>query len=136
MSIKYEDLNPRHSSFTLNNKDYEIRPFDLAAQVWARNEFATSDNKDGIVVLTELIQDMNNPMPLFKCVWHLLKRKRDFGFYEEFVKAIEKGDNDSDKFKIMSEMWSAFLETLGLSQPQLESIREEMELKKSQAAVS
>lgn len=136
MSIKYEDLNPVCSSFRFQGKDFELRPFDLAAQVWAHNEFATKENKNGVEVLSQRIQDTTDFEPLLKCAWHLLKRKRHFGFYDEFVKQIDKGDDESDKIKILGEIYRAFVETLGVSQPQLDTIEEELELKKPKAAES
>ena len=130
MAIKYEDLNPICASFTFHNKEYELRPFDLAAQVWAHTTFATEENENGVEVLSALVKDMKNFDPLFKCAWHLLKRKRDFGFYEEFVKQIGKGDDNSDSTKLIGDIYKAFVKCLGVSQPQLDQIADELELKK------
>ena len=136
MSIPFYELNPTCLSFKLNGNEYEIRPFDLTAQVWARCEFATKDESDGLVVLSELIQDMNNFDPLLKSIWHLLKRKRDFGFYEEFVLRIDKGDKDSNKVKILSNLYVIFTNALQLSQPNMNDIEEDLDLKKSLTAES
>lgn len=136
MAIPFHDLNPVHLSFKLNKKTYELRPFDLTAQVWARCEFATKEQPDGLVVLTGLIQDMNNFEPLFKCVWHLLKRKRDFGYFEEFVSQIDKGDDDSDKGTLIGQLYLIFTKSLQISQPDMEDIEEDLELKKSLTAGS
>lgn len=136
MSIPFYELNPTCLSFRLNGKEYEIRPFDLTAQVWARCEFATKEQPDGLVILSELIQDMNNFDPLLKSIWHLLKRKRDFGFYEEFVSQIDKGDKDSDKGKVLTNLYVIFTNALQLSQPNMNDIEEDLELKKSLTAGS
>lgn len=131
MSIPFHELSPSCLSFELNKKEYEIRPFDLTAQVWARCEFATKDQQDGLVVLSELIQDMNNFDALLKSIWHLLKRKRDFGYYEEFVHQIDSGDQDSDKNKLLSKLYTIFTTALQISQPNMDDIEEDLELKKS-----
>ena len=136
MGIAYEDLNPVNASFRFNSKEYELRPFDLAAQVWARNEFATDAEPNGVEILSKRIQDMTDFEPILKCAWHLLKRKRDFGFYDEFVKQIGKGDDDNKEVALIGLIYKAFVKTLGVSQPQLDSIADELELKKQSAVQS
>jgi len=134
MAISYQDLNPVCASFRFNDNDYELRPFDLAAQVWAHTEFATDDNKNGVDVLSTRIQDLSDFEPILKCAWHLLKRKRHFGFYDEFVSQISKGDIASNQSKLIGDIYNAFVKTLGVSQPQLDQIKEDLELKKHNAA--
>ena len=136
MAINYEDLHPVSASFRFKKHEYYLRPFDLAAQVWAHSEFATPENSNGVEVLSTRIQDLTDFEPVLKCAWHLLKRKRHFGFYSEFVNQIEAGDDDSDKIKLIGDIYTAFVKTLGVSQPQLDNIREELELKKPSAAGS
>lgn len=130
MSISYKDLNPTQSSFVLNEKEYFLRPFDLAARVWADDYFATPEQKSGLVVLSEKIQDMKSFETLFRCCWHLLKRKRDFGYYENFVKAIEEGDDKKSSQVLIADLYKAFVYTLGVSEPMLAKFEEEIEVKK------
>lgn len=129
MSIKYQDLNPTEASFILNKKEYYLRPFDLAARVWAEDAFATKENKSGLMELSELVQDMTSFTAVYKCVWHLLKRKRDFGFFDNFLKAI--GDDDNGEHLTTKGIYDAFVKTLGVSEPQIEDMKDELELKKS-----
>lgn len=130
MPISYQDLNPMESSFILNKKEYFLRPFDLAARVWADDYFSTEKEQSGLIVLSKKIQDLTNFEALYRCCWHLLKKKRDFGFYENFVHSIENGDDDSDSIKITMDLYKAFTRSLGLSEPQLEKFKEDFELKK------
>jgi len=130
MSISYQDLKPVESSFILNKKEYFLRPFDLSARVWADDFFSNENQSSGLIVLSEKIKDMKNFEALYRCCWHLLKRKRDFGFYENFVLSIEKGDEDSDSIKLTGDLYRAFVRSLGLSEPQLEKFKEDLELKK------
>lgn len=128
--IKYSDLKPSNATFVLNEVEYELRPFDLAARVWANDEFATETEPNGLVNLSKTVQDMTSFSAVYKCAWHLLKRKRSFGFYENFLKEIDK-----DEHKITADIYKAFVRTLGVSEPQLDNFKEELELKKSLAAL-
>lgn len=136
MAISYKDLNPTESSFTLNGVEYFLRPFDLVARVWASDYFATPENKEGLYVLSELVQDFSSFEAIYRCAWHLLKRKRDFDTYENFVKAIEAGDEARDQVTVTSDIYNAFVKTLGVSEPQMEKYREDMEIKKQSAGAN
>ena len=72
-AVKIEDLNPIEAIINLNNKDYTLRKFDLLARTWAYNEFSSNDNKDGLMVLSEKIKEVEsgNFEPLLKVCWHL-----------------------------------------------------------------
>lgn len=134
MAIEYKDLNPVTATFTLNEKEYELRPFDLVAQVWAMDEFKTKEEPNGIVVLSDLVQEMTNFNAVYKCTWHLLKRKRDFGFFDNFLKAIENDNRGANP--VTQDIYKAFVKTLGVSQPHIDEFTEELELKKHSAAQS
>lgn len=136
MAISYKDLNPTESSFTLNGVEYFLRPFDLVARVWASDYFANPENKEGLQVLSDLVQDLSSFDAVYRCAWHLLKRKRDFGNYEAFVSAIEKGDESKNQNVITGEIYNAFVKTLGVSEPQMEKYREDIEIKKQSAGAN
>jgi len=136
MSIAYKDLKPSDATFVMNKKEYELRPFDLTAQVWASEFFATKEQPNGLITLSEKIADFGNFSALYNCIWHLLKRKRDFNHFSSFLSQVEKGDEDKDSTGLTGDMYRAFVKTLGVSQPQLENIQEELELKKQSTAVN
>ena len=130
--MKYQDLNPTEAVFELCDQEFTIGKFSLIAQTWAYNEFATQDEPNGVNVLANGIADMSNSEPLLKCVWFLMRRKHFFGTYENFVEEIDKLKDE--KWAKIMELYTAFVQTLGVSQPDLEEIHEELELKKSLAA--
>jgi len=136
MAISYKDLNPTEASFILNKTEYFLRPFDLVARVWASDYFATKENQEGLYALSELVQDLSSFEAVYRCTWHLLKRKRDFGTYEDFIKAIELGDDTNDQVNVTAQIYNAFVKTLGVSEPQMEKYREDIDLKKQSAGAN
>lgn len=132
MGITYQELNPSDAIVEIDNREFTLRAFDLTAQVWAYNHFATPENKDGMTVLANRIADINDADAVLQLTWHLLKRKVYFGNYDAFVKAID--DHKGGKWTKIMDLYGAVVKTLGVSQPQLEEIQEELELKKSTAA--
>lgn len=128
MAINYKDLNPTEASFRMNKREYFLRPFDLAARVWADDEFATEDSPSGLVNLSRKIDDFTNFSPLLKCAWYLLRNKKDFGFYDQFIIDIENSEEGSTA--VIGDIYRAFVKTLGVSDPMIEEIKEELELKK------
>jgi len=129
--IEYKDLVPVPAKISLDDQEFTLRAFDLAAQVWAYNEFATPENKDGVENLSERINDIKDTDCILKCTWHLMNRKTHFGTYEKFVTCVDKHD---EKWTKIMEFYQAFVKTLGVSQPKLEEIAEEMQVKKPLAA--
>jgi hypothetical protein len=132
--MEYHELNPSDAKFELDGEEFTIRAFDLAAQVWCYNEFATPENKDGITVLSERISDFKDADAVLRLTWHLLRRKTYFGNYSTFLNAVEKEKTDNNFWNKIMEIYGAIVKTLGVSQPQLAEIKQEMELKKSLAA--
>lgn len=128
MAIKYQDLKPTDASFKLNGREFEMRPFDLAARVWAEDEFKTDEQPSGLLNLSQQVQDLRNLNPVYKCAWHLLKRKREFGSFERFLEAIEKSDEGESV--VAGEIFKAFVKVLGVSEPMIEEMAEDVELKK------
>jgi len=126
MGIQYHELNPRRSKIILNDKEYYLRPFDLAAQVWCYEEFKTETEPNGIVALTKRLEDVQDIAAYTKVVFHLLEDKKDFGIYANFINEIEK----NGKYSKTIELYNALVESLGVSQPQIDKIKKELELKK------
>ncbi len=132
--MKYHELNPTSAKFELDNQEFTLRAFDLQAQVWAYNEFATEENKDGIEVLSNRISDIKDADCYLRVAWHLMRRKVYFGTYTNFLNKIQveyKGDRYWDK---VVEIYKCVVKTLGVSQPHIEELEEDLELKKSLAA--
>lgn len=131
--MNYHELKPQEASIKVGGKDYNLRPFDLAAQVWAYNFFSTEKEKDGMKILADRISDIRDADCILNLTWHLLRRKVDFGSYDNFVKAVEK-DQEQGKWNLIVSFYQAVVKTLGASQPDIEELKEEIELKKSLAA--
>ena len=129
--IEYKDLVPLPAKIVLDDSEFTLRGFDLAAQVWAYNEFATPENKDGVENLSNRINDIKDTECILKCTWHLMNRKSHFGTYEKFVSCIDSTEN---KWNKIMELYQAFVKTLGVSQPKLEELAEELQIKKHSAA--
>ena len=121
--VSINDLNPRPSSFELAGKTYEIKKFSLAAQVWAHDEFATAEEKNGLNVLSQKLIELDFSA-IAKTCYYLLKDKRDFPTVESFINAL--GDHYNG-IKILLEPFSR---CLGVSQPTEDDTSEEVELKK------
>lgn len=133
MSISYQDLNPIDSTVMINDKKLTLKKFSLLAQCWAHEEFATKDEPNGIKNLSEIIQDWTQPEPVIKLSWYLLKEKsefRDFDHYLEFI------DSKNSKWNNVKNIFESVVKTIGVSQPQIDEIEEDLELKKSLAAES
>ena len=132
--MRYEDLNPMPASIRLNGHDYEMRAFDLNAQVWADFEFANTEKK-GLEVLSERLRRFDAQASLKLC-WHLLDKKgqRHLGGFDNFVKLCGKeGDTDWD---MIVEIYKKLLIVIGVSQPMLEDVKRDLELKKSSASAA
>lgn len=127
-NISINDLSPRESSFELCGNTYHLKKFALAAQVWAHDEFATEDEKNGLTVLSQALIELE-PSILLKMCYYLLKDKKDFPTLEVFINAFE------DHHTVLAVLLKPFSECLGVSQPD-EATEDEVELKKSRAAIA
>lgn len=123
MSVSINDLNPRNSTFKLNGKEYELKKFSLAIQVWANDEFATPENKNGLEVLSQKVTNLDADA-IARCCYRMLVDKSDFGSFENFL------DKFKDYYTLLEVLLIPFSECLGVSQPSKEDIEEDLELKK------
>jgi hypothetical protein len=131
MAISYDELNPIDAEVIINNKTFTLGRFNLLAQCWANKEFSTEENKNGLENLSKNIQDWRQPEPLLKLSWYLLKEKSIFNAsYEEFVNFV---DNKNSKWNNIKNIFESVVKTIGVSQPQIDDMAEEIELKKSSA---
>lgn len=121
--VSINDLNPRPSKFTLRGKTYEMKKFSLAAQVWAHDEFATDEEKNGLTVLSQKLVELD-PSAIAKTCYYLLKDKTDFPTEESFIDALE------DHYTTVKVLLEPFSRCLGVSQPTEDDTAEEVELKK------
>jgi len=131
MGLEFQDLKPVEATIVVDNNEFTLRPFDLTAQAWALNFFATEENTNGMAILTQRLANNNDIEAILKVAWYLLKSKPHFGTYEKFVKKIDKEDH---KWTRVMEIQKAIVYTMGVSQPKLEEFEEEIELKKLSAA--
>ena len=127
MGIEYEELLPVEATITVKGKEYTLAPFSLAAQVWAKNYFATEEESDGLKnLLTKLDDVTKNPEPVLRVTWYLLRDKGDFGTFENFVESFD----GRKKWLNIAKLYPEVMTTIGVSQPALEEIRDELEIKK------
>lgn len=130
-AVQLQDLNPADSVISLRGQEYEIRKFDLLARSWAYSEFQTEEEPNGLLVLSKRMAKIEEDFePLLRCVWHLLKRKRDFKDYKDFVLAVGEGDDSNSTMMKMGELLRAFNRTMGISELKEDEIKEDLELKK------
>ena len=126
MGFKITDLKPKTTTLSIKGKDYTLRPFSLATQVWCYSEFATKEEKNGLVNLGELLKEVDF-MAGCKIAYHLLKDKSDFNTVDDFINAI--GD-----YTNLVKVYQAICESIGVSQPHIETITKEAQEKKLEAA--
>ncbi len=121
--ISINDLNPRPSKFILSGKTYEMKKFSLSAQVWAHDEFATDEEKNGLTALSQKLVELD-PSAIAKSCYFLLKDKTDFPCEENFIDAL------GDHYNTVNILLEPFSRCLGVSQPSEEETADEVELKK------
>lgn len=120
-AVNIRDLNPREASFTLAGKAYELKPFTLAAQVWAYDEFKTESQPNGLEGLSERMKVLE-PAAIAKVAYYLLKDKSDFPNVDKFI------DRLGDHYTTLSILIKPISEVIGISQPEI--TEDELELKK------
>lgn len=126
-TINIKDLNPRESTFDLAGKTYTLKKFSLAARVWVEYEFSTPQQKSGLMALSDMMRDLD-PGAFAKVSYYLLKDKSDFPTIEKFIDAL------GDDVTILGVLGRPIVECFGVSNPDLEDIEEDLELKKPKAA--
>ncbi len=122
-NISINELNPRASKFLLRGKEYPLKKFTLAAQVWAHSEFATKEEPNGLVNLSTKLVELDSGA-IAKSCYFLLEDKTDFPTEDSFLDSL--GDN----FTVIKVLLAPFSECLGVSQPSSEETELEVELKK------
>ena len=122
-AITIHDLNPQPAYFLLKKKRYKLKKFSLAARVWARFEFATPENEDGLEVLSHKMAKLD-PHTIGKVGYYLLENHEDFVNEKDFI--------ESFKFSniLIEILLPTINETIGASQPTDDEIEESAELKK------
>ena len=111
--LKFEDLIPQESTFTLSEKQgkvYILKKFTLADQIWAKREFG-----DRLQAILETV-DLEG---IAKLVFHLLKNKEEFKDELSFMEVIV---TPQDKINILK----ALLATIGVSQPILDKLEKDI----------
>ena len=138
MPVDYQELNPASLEIGLNSVTFKLSSFNLYAQSWASNFFMTKMVEDehgnkrpnGLQVLSERIQDIDDFPAILETTWYLLKKKKHFNDNKEFFfEAVEKLGNE--KYLKAMEFRIALNACLGASQPKNEDVKGDFELKKS-----
>jgi len=122
-NVSINDLNPRESEFVLRGTTYKLKKFSLAAQVWAHDEFATAEEKNGLTVLSTKLIELDSGA-IAKTCYFLLKDKQDFATQESFIDAL------GDHVTTIQVLLAPFSACLGVSQPSDDENADEVELKK------
>ena len=127
MKVSLEELNPRPAVLHINGIAREFKPFDLNAKVWAKYEFQTDDEPNGLYNLQALFRIMDVEACV-KVLYYLLADKRDFPTEKSFYLAVNKRTPD----KLFLTLSTVF----GLSEPQIKEAEKEALAKKVKAAGS
>lgn len=113
MKLDLNDLKPAEAHFQLSDKgekQYTLRKFSLASQVWMREKFG-KENVQGI------FKDQNIPA-IAEIAHHQLKDSSDFPTFMDFCECII---TQQDRIAVMM----ALLHTIGISQPVIAKLTEE-----------
>lgn len=132
MAIKIHELNPLDSYFEINDVRYELHAISLAKRIYIDNYFGTQEKGEepnGIATLKEKIQNFGNFEALSEIIFYLMKDNTKFKNAKDLLEHAEK-DNGLTTFKLM---YVALCECVGLSEPQLNEMANEIETKKSRA---
>jgi hypothetical protein len=121
-NVSINDLNPRPSSFVLAGETHVLKKFSLAAQVWAHSEFATAEEPNGLVNLSQKLTELDEVALMKSCYW-LLEDKSKYPTEDSFIDCFK------DKYDALKVLLEPFSECLGVSQPET-STADEVELKK------
>ena len=128
MSFELKDLKPRDADIVINNKKYDVKKFSMAAQIWCYYEFGNKENKNGLHILKEKLED-GDLHASAKVIYYLLKDKSDFVDIDDFIERAAK-------FKNLEAIYKTLCKVMGYSQPEIEKIEKEVELKKYSAATT
>lgn len=113
--LKMEDLIPVEYNFKLSGhpgKEYTLKKFSLASQIWLRGQFGSSEKVQQIFKTMDLVA-------ISQIAHHLLKDKTDFKTYMDFAESIITHD---DKVQLLK----GVLATIGISQPVLDDAEKEV----------
>jgi len=135
MGISAKDLNPLPSSFLIGKKEYKMRDCDLLFEIWAHEKFSTPEETNGLIAFSRLASDLSKPKPILQAAYHLLVDDSDFANEEDFIIQIGKRAGVGKKYYTLNGIYQAMARSFGLSQPLMDEIAEDQELKKQVAAV-
>ena len=131
MAIKIHELNPLDSYFELNGERYELHSITLAKRIYIDNYFGTQEKGEepnGVATLTKNLESFGNFEALSEIIFYLMKDKEKFKHAKDLLAHAEK-DGGTRTFELM---YVALCECVGLSEPQLDEMANEIETKKSQ----
>jgi len=133
MSTKLHDLNPLNTKLVIGKKTFYLGLFDLRARVWAHERFKTSEEPNGLFALAKRLESQWHDLPaITETVYELLLDKPST--YNKFIKLIKKSKKHN--ILILVDLFKALNECFVKSEPALDELEEDSELKKSRAAVS
>lgn len=121
MAISIDELNPRETSLEFKGNKLTLGKFTLSAQVWANSEFATEENGNGLMNLSELLAKLDG-MAIGKVGFYLLKEKELYKNENDFIESF------GDFYTLISTLLPGISASIGASQPEL--TEDEIELKK------
>ena len=115
LTVNLDDLIPTDVDFELDRRPGEkftLGAYTLRVQIWASKEFGkeqlqTAIHSKDAVILSQL-------------AWHVLKQKDRFKSYDDFLDAFVT-------FKDRDTLMKTILATVGLSQPIIEKLAEQLD---------
>ena len=110
MKLTLNDLCPKETTLELNGKKYELKRFTLRAQAWAFDKYGPDK-------LNDLLSKQHLPT-VAEILHYLLKDKTDFPTAEDLMECVATQHERVSLF-------TALLETIGISQPILDKILKE-----------
>ena len=125
MSIELEKLCPQRASLVWKGTEHIFKPFTLAARIWAAQKFATQHERNGLLVLSESVKNLEL-QPICEMMFWLLEDKSRFQTVDDFIAIFE---NEVDIFKTLL---PKLVEVIGISSAEIPE--DEIELKKSRGA--
>ena len=116
--LNLDDLNPVAAVIEIEiggeTKRYDVRKFNLLAQMWVRKEFGTEAAWQQAMDPTSELNRGQDQLPyleaLCKTMHHLLVDKTDFPTWEDFALAVGTGQTEQ------LNLGKAMLTVMGLSQ--------------------
>jgi hypothetical protein len=120
-NILLESLNPSNAFLLIKGKEYKVKHFNLTARVWAFGHFATTEQPNGLLALSDHVANLRS-FQISEMIYFLLESKGIFNSLEEFIESFETETN------LLNSLLPVLVKTIGISAVEINE--EEDQLKK------